>query len=180
MNRFLGPDARADVLTKQPAFVPYGVVLLSCVFNGAEDQHELLLPLTLAYLVSAHLPFCFPMPPSAVTGIERVFDGILDGLPKESKGILYLTQASEAEITALVQRATLVIADEAGLPQHSASDVPCAMVCRAAGENIRSLKLRSAEKLSDEALKTKLIGCAQLINVQSAGLITEGHFSWSW
>lgn len=164
---------------QRPSAVPCGVLLLPAVFNGAADQ-QLLLPLTLAYLLSAHLPFHFPMPESAVTKVEQLFDGILSGLPKESKGILYVTNISAAEISPLLRRASLVLTDEAGLEQSAGVvDVPQAVVCRA-GDNIRTLKLRSTEKLHDAELKAKLVACAQLINVQSAGFITGGHFSLSW
>jgi hypothetical protein len=156
------------------------VLLLPSVFHEVDDFQELLLPLTLAYLLSTHLPFRFPMSAVAVTKIERLFDGILNGLPKESKGILYLTEPSQADIVHLLQGASLVLTDEAGIEQiPGISELPHAVVCRS-GDQMRSLKLRRAEKLQDEGLKAKLMGCAQLINVQTAGFITEGHFSLSW
>lgn len=160
--------------------ISYGVLLLPSLFNGAGDRQELLLPLTVAYLLSAHVPFRFPLPESAIIIVERLFDGILNGLPKESKGILYVTNIFAEDISALLQHASLVLTDEAGLEQGSGlADVPQAVVCRAM-DNMRMMKLRSIEKLYDPELQAKLAACAQLINAQSAGFITEGHFSLSW
>jgi hypothetical protein len=52
-------------------------------------------------------------------------------------------------------------------------------MCRA-GDKSHMVRLRNIEKIADEELKGKLVGCAQLINIQSGGFITEGHFSLSW
>jgi hypothetical protein len=52
-------------------------------------------------------------------------------------------------------------------------------MCRSA-EKSHLVRLRNIDKLADEELKGKLVGCAQLINIQSGGFITEGHFSLSW
>jgi len=160
--------------------VSYGLLLLPSLFNGAVEHQELLLPLTVAYLLSAHLPFRFPLPEGMINTIEQLFDAILNGLPKESKGILYAPTPSLAPMSELLQDASLVITDDVGLEQSDGfADVPQAVLCRAT-DHIRALKLRNTEKLHDTELKAKLAVCAQLINAQSAGFTTEGHFSLSW
>jgi len=159
---------------------PYAVLLLPAVLEGTPQKQELLLPLTLAYLLSAHIAFRFPLCESALAVVERVFDDILNGLPKESKGIGYQSVDEAERASALVPHSSLVLTDDRGLHAlHSCETLPAAVISRSEG-NSNLVRLHNLEKVSDPGLRGKLAGCAQLINAQAGGFITEGPFSLSW
>ena len=176
-----GVQATQPVVGVAPAVeVPYAVLLLPAVLEGTPQKQELLLPLTLAYLLSAHIPFQFPLQEGALAVVERVFDDILKGLPKESKGIRYQSVERAESARLLVPRSSLLLTDERG---RQATDnwqsLPTAVISRSEGNSCVAL-LQNLQKVSDLGLRGKLASCAQLINVQSSGFITEGHFSLSW
>ena len=159
---------------------PYGLLLLPTVLDGAPQKQELLLPLTLAYLLSAHIGFRFPLHENALAVVERVFDDILSGLPKESKGIRYQSVDGAECASLLVPHSSLLLTDDRGLRELTNRDgLPLAVISKAEG-NSNLLRLDSLEKVADVGLRAKLVSCAQLINVQSGGFLTEGHFSLSW
>ena len=159
---------------------PYAVLLLPAVLNGTPQKQELFLPLTLAYLLSAHVAFQFPLRQSALAVVERVFDDILRGLPKDSKGICYQEIGDAECVSAFVPHSSLLLTDERGLQDLAdCNGVPLAVISKST-RNAHLLRMRNLEKIEDQGLRGKLVGCAQLINVQSEGFITEGHFSLSW
>jgi len=159
---------------------PYAVLLLPAVLTGTPQKQELFLPLTLAYLLSAHIAFRFPLRESALPLVERVFDDILNGLPKESKGICYQSVDRAERASVLVPQSSLLLTDERGLHELPGCErLPAAVISRSEA-NQSLLRLRNLEKIDDLVLRAKLAGCAQLINVQSGGFITEGPFSLSW
>jgi hypothetical protein len=159
---------------------PYAVLLLPTVMNGTAHKHELFLPLTLAYLLSAHIAFRFPLRESALPVVERAFDEVLSGLPKDSKGICYQTACHQERMPTLVSCSSLLLTDERGLADLPlCNGLPAAVMAKSDG-NTHLLRLRNLEKIEDLGLRGKLTGCAQLINVQSNGFLTEGHFSLSW
>jgi len=160
--------------------VPYAVLLLPAVLEGAPQKQELLLPLTLAYLLSAHITFQFPLHESALAVVERTFDDILKGLPKESKGICYRGVERAERASTLVPQSSLLLTDERGRQAtNGCGSLPAAVISRSEGDTCVVL-LQNLQMVSDLGLRGKLASCAQLINVQSSGFITEGHFSLSW
>jgi hypothetical protein len=175
-----GVQATQAALQVSPAVQkPYAVLLLPAVLEGVPQKQELLLPLTLAYLLSAHIAFRFPLCESALAVVERVFDDILNGLPKESKGICYQSVEGAERASVLVPHSSLLVTDDRGLQKLTNCDgLPLAVILKSEGDNL--LRLHNLEKVSDLGLRGKLAGCAQLINVQSSGFITEGPFSLSW
>ena len=159
---------------------PYAVLLLPAVLEGVPQKQELLLPLTLAYLLSAHIAFRFPLRESALAVVERVFDNILSGLPKESKGIRYQSAEGAECASVLVPHSSLLVTDDRGLQESTNCDgLPLAVISRSEAKS-SLLRLHNLEKVADLGLRGKLVSCAQLINVQSGGFITEGPFSLSW
>lgn len=174
-------QATQAVVRVSPAIeIPYGVLLLPAVLEGTPQRQELLLPLTLAYLLSAHIAFQFPMHESGLVVVEHAFDDILKGLPKESKGIRYRSVERAERASALVPQSSLLLTDERGRQATDGCEsLPAAVISRPEGNNCVVL-LQNLEKVSDLGLRSKLASCAQLINVQSTGFITEGHFSLSW
>jgi hypothetical protein len=158
---------------------PYAVLLLPSVLDTSKKQ-DLFLPLTLAYLLSAHIPFQFPLRESALAVVERAFDDILNGLPKDSKGICYRSVDQMEPAAALVPRSSLLLTDEHGLRElPDCSGLPLAVISKAEG-NTHVLTMRNLHKIEDLGLRGKLAGCAQLINIQAGGFVSEGHFSLSW
>jgi hypothetical protein len=176
----IAPTAHPAAALLRAVERPYAVLLLPAVLHGAPSKQELFLPLTLAYLLSAHIAFHFPLRQSALAVVERVFDDILRGLPKDSKGICYQEIGEAEHVSALVPQSSLLLTDERGLEElANCNGLPLAVISKSAG-NTHLLRMRHLEKIEDQGLRGKLVGCAQLINVQSEGFITEGHFSLSW
>ncbi len=159
---------------------PYAALFLPAVLEGVPEKQELFLPLTLAYLLSAHIAFQFPLRENALPLVERVFDDILHGLPKESKGICYQSVDGLECASVLVPHSSLLLTDDRGLEELAGGDGLSAAVLSKSEGNTNLLRLRNLEKIDDLGLRGKLAGCAQLINVQSGGFITQGHFSLSW
>jgi hypothetical protein len=158
----------------------YAMLFLPAVLQGTPAKQELLLPLTLAYLLSRHIAFRFPLHTSAMPVVERVFDGILEGLPKESKGICYQTVEDAEPALLSVPRASLLVTDDCGLQALPGCErLPAAVLSSSEG-NRHFVRLQNLEHVSDGGLRAKLLSCAQLVNSQSDGFITEGHFSLSW
>ena len=177
----VGVQGKQAIVRSAPAVdAPYALLLLPAVLESTPQEQELLLPLTLAYLLSAHIAFRFPLHTSAMPVVERVFDGILQGLPKESKGICYQTIEGDEPAVLSVPHASLLVTDACGLKASGGGEgLPVAVLSRAEGSG-HLVRLQNLENLSDGGLRTKLVTCAQLINAQSDGFITEGHFSLSW
>jgi hypothetical protein len=176
-----GVQATQPVVRVAPAVeVPYAVLLLPAVLEGTPQKQELLLPLTMAYLLSAHITFQFPLHESALAVVERAFDDILKGLPKESKGIRYQSVESAGRASVLVPQSSLLLTDERGRQALDGCKLLPAAVISRSDDNSSVVRLQNLEKVADLGLRGKLASCAQLINVQSSGFITEGHFSLSW
>ena len=168
--------------TQEPA---YAAVVLPDLLSGvpdlrsvAIDKQNLLLPLTIAYLVSAHVSVRLPMREQVVPLVDRVFDEILRGKTLEVKGVLYVPVAGAAQARDLVAGAALVITSDAALTQIAAC-VPRAIISTANGRPA-SLELCNLAVIADQKLRETLDGCAQLINLQGEGFCTEGDFSVSW
>jgi hypothetical protein len=165
--------------TVKQAAAPVAVLLLPQLLDGAVDKDQLFLPFTFVYLLSMHVRFCLPVIREALPVVEKIFDQVLNGHSLQSKGISYVVAGRE-QIANLLRCPLLVVTTEAAASQHPEVDkVPQALICPA-GEKAQMVRLRNVERLCDEELKGKLVGCAQLINIQSGGFLTEGHFSLSW
>jgi hypothetical protein len=163
----------------QPAAAPFAVLLLPDLLAGAVEPTDLFLPFTFAYLLSMHIRFCLPVSEAALPLVEKIFDQVLDGHTLLSKGIVYVVAGAE-HLAQMMKSPLLLVTTESGAAQHPELErLPQALMCRATS-NVQMVRLRNLEKLADEELKGKLVGCAQLINIQSGGFITEGHFSLSW
>jgi hypothetical protein len=159
---------------------PYAVLLLPAVLNGALQKQELFLPMTLAYLLSAHIPFRFPLCENSLAVVERVFDDILNGLPKESKGICYHCVDAPELASVLLPDSSLLLTDERGLQGlANCHHLPLAVISKSEGKT-NLLRLRNLERIYDVGLRGKLAGCAQLINLQSGASTSEGHCLLAW
>jgi hypothetical protein len=167
-----------QAVAAQPTTANFAVLFLPELLAGSVDPAELFLPFTFVYLLSMHVRFCLPVSEAALPAAEKVFDQVLDGHTLQSKGVAYVVAGSE-HMTQMMRSPLLLVTTEAGVTQHPGLQLlPQAVMCRAG--NAHMVRLRNLEKLVDDELKGKLVGCAQLINIQSGGFITEGHFSLSW
>lgn len=151
------------------------------VLHSTKEKTELFLPLTLTYLLSARIRFVLPISEDDPKILDAAFDELLKGHSLESQGISYRIGTTRDELLRLLQAATLVVTTdpelEAVLNTHQ---VPYACVVAEENGKGRTVKLQFLEKIKDQDLRGQLIGCAQLINLQSGGCITEGHFMLSW
>jgi hypothetical protein len=156
----------------------FAALWLPSLHDGTAKIDGLLLPLTVAFLLSAHLPFRCPVKEEMLPVVDRAFDEILRGLSLDSKGIQYVTD--EASVAEALGGACFVITDETGEP-HSAlqRDVPMAVLVSVNGHGyaLRPLRITS---IRDAEMRSKLASCAQLLNIQAGGLISQGAFTWSW
>ena len=167
----------SDTSTRQEQ---YALLVLKDVLGDSLNQQDLLLPLTLAYLVSAQVRFLLPVPTRHVTQLEAAFDGILNGLALDSQGVSYHDVSAPADIESLLDRATVIITTDAQAQQMArARGLPCAFLGLCDGQPPQ-VELADMGKLKDEELKGRLAGFAQLINIQAGGLISRGPFSLSW
>jgi hypothetical protein len=172
-------SAQHQAAPAQPAAAPFAVLFLPDLLAGTVEPTDLFLPFTFVYLLSMHVRFCLPVSEAALPLVEKTFDQVLDGHTLLSQGIAYVVAGAE-HLAQMMKSPLLVVTTEGGAAQHpELESLPQALLCRAAS-NAQMVRLRNMEKLADEALKGKLVGCAQLINIQSGGFITEGHFSLSW
>ena len=162
-----------------PGAVPFAVLFLPELLGAAVETSALFLPFTFVYLLSMHVRFCLPVSEAALPLVEKVFDQVLDGQSLHSQGVAYVVAGAE-HISQMLKTPLLVVTTESGAAAHpELESVPQALMCRTS-EKSHTVRLRNIDKLADEELKGKLVGCAQLINIQSGGFITEGHFSLSW
>lgn len=166
--------------TPQPAAAPYGLVYFPELLTGQPDKGALLLPLTFAYLLSMHVRFVLPVSEGAVTVVESILDEVLSGHSLQSKGLVYQTLATGEGLQEVLGSPTMMITSSAGTQaQPWASGIPQAVIFAEEGKG-PNVRLRNVEKITDEDLRGKIVGCAQLINIQSGGFMSEGHFSLSW
>lgn len=158
----------------------YALVCLKELEQTPLPKHELLLPLTVAYLLSAHIPFALPVSDDTLRLIEAAFDGILNGLSLKSEGIIYAKELSPPTRQELVAGAALVLTTDAEIWQAAvASRLPAAFISRGDG-GAPAVELSGLEAVANPDLRAQVAGLAQLVNVQSGSFISQGHFVWSW
>jgi hypothetical protein len=154
--------------------LPYGVVLISALANGLVSDEEIRLPLTLAYLLSAHISFRLLMDAANLARVERVFDRIIPNCLQASKGVLYVTHVPD-ELPGFLRSSTLILTDEQGFRLTSGLEVPQAVITRSEEERC-IVRVHGAKRLGDSDLKAKLAVCAQLLNVQSPDSVDRGFW----
>ncbi len=154
--------------------------LLEDAGAGPVEKSTLLLPLTLAYLLSGHIPVVLVAQEKVVPHVDRAYDEVLRGLPLQSRGVSYCTECSDAEVAARVAAATLVVTNDPRYRQLAADQqLPHALLLNANGKG-PAVELSWLDKLADVNTQRELAGFAQLVNIQSGGFMSEGHFSLSW
>lgn len=158
----------------------YAVLIIPEIQQPALEKKDLFLPLTLAYLLSEHIRFYFPMPEEKARLVDAAFDDLLKGLILKSKGIEYLKDCSAQQVRELIANASIVLTTDKEVEQMAQMQhQPCLYFC----QNDHSETFVRAHRLTaikEEELRVQALGCAQLISVLSGGVLSKGHFSLSW
>jgi hypothetical protein len=145
----------------------YAVIALDERDFGPHSRHELSVSLTLAFLLSAHLRFYFPMSDDVSMEIDRAFDHVLKDLPMESKGIAYQKDLLRDGKICLIEGAKLVITSDIQIQKKmdavSSPNIFLDFKCARS----QFIRWRFLENLEDEALRQQIIAYSKLINAVS-------------
>ena len=153
----------------------YGVIALDERDFGPHSR-ELSISLTLAFLLSAHLRFDFPMSDGVSREIDRAFDQVLKDLPMESKGIAYRKDLHRDEKICLIEGAKLVITSDLLIQKRmDAGSIPNIFLDFKSGRS-PFIRWRFLENLEDDILKQRIVVCSKLINVISHISHERGRF----
>jgi hypothetical protein len=154
----------------------YAVLALDESDFGPHRRHELAISLTLAFLISAHLRFHFPMSDEVSREVDRAFDQVLKDLPMESKGIAYRKDLLCDGKIHLIEEAKLVITSDLQIQQKmDAVSSPNIFLDFKSGYS-QFIRWRFLENLEDDFLKQQIIVYSKLINAASRIFHEKGHF----
>lgn len=158
----------------------YAILVTRDIYQAQLDKKDLLLPLTLTYLLSEHIRFFFPMPEERARLVDATFDEILKGLFLKSKGVCYLKDYPVHQIQELLSGADLVLTTDDEIAQRAQGiALPHIFLCP--GNNGKpAVKAQALAKIENEDLRIQALGSVQLISVLSSGVLSQGHFSLSW
>jgi hypothetical protein len=154
---------------------PYAVILLPSLLSGSVSGEDLSLPLTLAYLLSAHVSFQLPMSTANLPRVERAFDEIISGRLQQSKGICYVTSLPDG-VGPLLESCVFVLTDEPGFRMtRTLAEIPQAVLVRS-GEARYLLRVNGAKRIRDVDWKARLAGCALSLKVSCRSFSTRKRF----
>jgi hypothetical protein len=133
------------------------------------------MPLRLAYMLSAHVPFQLPMSSANLAQVERTFDEIISGRLQQSKGISYVTPLPD-DLSPLLASCVFVLTDEQGFRMTRAlTEIPQVVLVRSA-EAHYLLRVAGAKRAREVDWKAKVAGCALLLKVPCRTLSTRTRF----
>jgi hypothetical protein len=145
----------------------YAVIALDERDFGPHRRQELSISLTLAFLISAHLRFHFPMSDDVSREVDRAFDQVLKDLPMESKGIAYRKDLRFDGKIRLLDGAKLVITSDLQIQKRmDAGSSPNIFLDFKSGRP-PFIRWRFLENLEDDILKQRIIVYTKLINAVS-------------
>jgi hypothetical protein len=145
----------------------YAVLALDERDFGPHSRHELSISLTLAFLLSVHLRFYFPMSDDVSEEVDRAFDQALKDLPMESKGIAYRKDLLCDGKICLIEGAKLVITSDLQIQQKiDVLSSPNIFLDFKSGRSA-FIRWRFLENLEDAVLKQQIITYSKLINAVS-------------
>jgi hypothetical protein len=154
----------------------YAVIALDERDFGPHSRRELAISLTLAFMISAHLRFDFPMSDEASREIDRSFDQVLKDLPMVSKGIAYRKDLRRDEKICLIAGAKLVITSDLQIQKRmDAGSSPNIFLDFKSGRS-PFIRWRFLENLEDDILKQRVIVYSKLINTVSHISHERGRF----
>lgn len=146
---------------------PYAVIALDERDFGSHSRHELSISLTLAFLLSAHLRFYFPMSDDVLREVDRAFDQALKDLPMESKGIAYSKDMRCDGKICLIEGAKLVITSDLQIQQRMDAGSSPNIFLDFKSSRSPFIRWRFLENLEDDILKRQIIVYSKLINAVS-------------
>jgi hypothetical protein len=145
----------------------YAVIALDERDFGPHSRHELSTTLTLAFMLSSHLRFYFPMSEDVSREVDRAFDQVLKDLPMESKGIAYRKDLLCDGKIRLIEGAKLVITSDLQIQKKmDAVSIPNIFLDFKSGRS-QFIRWRFLENLEDDVLKQQIISYSKLINAVS-------------
>jgi hypothetical protein len=154
----------------------YAVIALDERDFGPHKRHELSVSLTMAFLLSAHLRFYFPMSNDVSREVDRAFDQVLKDMPIESKGIAYRKDLRCDRKNGLLESAKLVITSDLQIQKRmDAGSSPNIFLDFKSGRP-PFIRWRFLEKLEDDILKQRIIVYSKLINAVSCIFQDGGRF----
>jgi hypothetical protein len=154
----------------------YAVIALDELDFGPHSRHELSISLTLAFLLSAHLRFYFPMSNEVSREVDCAFDRVLKDLPMDSKGIAYRKDLCRDGKICLIEGAKLVITSDLQIQQRmDAGSRPNIFLDFKSGRS-QFIRWRFLENLEDDILKQRIIAYSKLINAVSHIFRERGRF----
>ena len=154
----------------------YAVIMLDERDIGPHSRRELSISLTLAFLLSAHLHFDFPMSGEASREIDRAFDHVLKDLPMESKGIAYRKDLRRHEKIRLIEGAKLVITSDLQIQKRMDAGSSPNIFLDFKSAHSPCIRWRFLENLEDDVLKQRIVVYSKLINTGSHIFHEKGRF----
>jgi hypothetical protein len=139
------------------------VLLLDSVLRG-ELEKTILLPMTLAYLVSTHVEVAFPVPPQVLPEVDSLYDQLLSRLPIRRHGVTYRKLTEPDCLRDLVSGASLVLTDHAQPARLGVNSTTPSVEFNHNNWGIQVL-VRNATRVQPEALRQQLIAWAELVNL---------------
>jgi hypothetical protein len=139
------------------------VLLLDSVLRG-ELEKTVLLPMTLAYLVSAYIEVAFPVPPQVLGEVDSLYDSLLSRLPISRHGVTYRKMAGPECLPELLQGASLLLTDHPGPIRLGANPAIPSVEFQQNNWGTQVL-VRNASRLYPEVLRQQLTGWVELVNV---------------
>ena len=145
----------------------YAVIALDERDFGPHSRHELSISLTLAFLLSAHLRFYFPMSDDVSREVDRAFDQVLKDLPMESKGIAYRKDLLRDGKICLIEGAKLVITSDLQIQKKMDVESSPNIFLDFKTDRSHFIRWRFLENLEDDVLRQQVITYSKLINAVS-------------
>jgi hypothetical protein len=153
----------------------YAVLALDESDFGPHSRHELTISLTLAFLISAHVRFHFPMSDEVSREVDRAFDQVLKDLPMESKGIAYRKDLRCDGKIHLIERAKLVITSDLQIQKRIDAASSPNVFLDFKSDRSQFIRWRFLENLKDEFLTQQVIVYSKLINAVSRAFHERNH-----
>ena len=139
------------------------VLLLDSVLRG-ELEKTILLPMTLAYLVSAHVEVAFPVPPQVLPEVDALYDQLLSRLPISRHGVTYRKFTGPECLPDLISGTSLILTDHPQPSRLGADPASPSVEFKHNSWGIQVL-VRNAARLQPEPLRQQLIAWTELVNL---------------
>jgi hypothetical protein len=143
---------------------PQPAVLVLHSVLRSQPEKSILLPMTLAYLVSTHVEVAFPVPPEVLPKVDSLYDELLSRLPISQQGVTYRKITSPECVAELVSRTSLLLTDHPNPARLGASPSIPAVEFKQNKWGIQVV-VRNPARLYPDSLRRQLTGWVELINI---------------